>query len=109
MSRHDLLLLASAIRLKLDLRRRQPPIQVAPANDRPPLVEKYLDRPRDWDEAIALLAEDFKPIDDLRASAAYRLDAARALLRKALTEIGGTSTRATRITGFRETADVGAA
>jgi xanthine dehydrogenase small subunit len=73
------------------------------------LIEKYLDRPQDWDEAIALLAEDFKPIDDLRASAAYRLDAARALLRKALTEIGGTSTRQTRITGFRETADVGAA
>ena len=73
------------------------------------LIEKYLDRPRDWDEAIALLAEDFKPIDDLRASAAYRLDAARALLRKALTEIGGTSTRATRITGFREAVDVGSA
>ena len=73
------------------------------------LIEKYLDRPHDWDEAIALLAEDFKPIDDLRASAAYRLDVARALLRKALTEIGGASTRATRITGFREAADVGAA
>ena len=71
------------------------------------LIEKYLDRPQDWDEAISLLAEDFKPIDDLRASAGYRLDAARALLRKALTEIGGTSTRQTRITGFRETADVG--
>ena len=73
------------------------------------LIEKYLDRPQDWDEAIALLAEDFKPIDDLRASAGYRLDAARALLRKALTEIGGAPTRQTRITGFRETADVGVA
>jgi xanthine dehydrogenase small subunit len=73
------------------------------------LIEKYLDRPHDWDEAIALLAEDFKPIDDLRASAAYRLDAARALLRKALTEIGGTSTHQTRIVGHREAADVGAA
>jgi xanthine dehydrogenase small subunit len=73
------------------------------------LIEKYLDRPQDWDEAIALLADDFKPIDDLRASAAYRLDAARALLRKALTEIGGAPTRQTRITGFRETADVGVA
>jgi xanthine dehydrogenase small subunit len=73
------------------------------------LIEKYLDRPQDWDEAIALLAEDFKPIDDLRASAAYRLEVARALLRKALTEIGGASSRQTRITGFRETADVGAA
>jgi len=73
------------------------------------LIEKYLDRPQDWDEAIALLAEDFKPIDDLRASAQYRLEVARALLRKALTEIGGASSRQTRITGFRETADVGAA
>ena len=73
------------------------------------LIEKYLDRPQDWDEAIALLAEDFKPIGDLRASAKYRLDVARALLRKALTEIGGTATRQTRITGFREAADVGAA
>jgi xanthine dehydrogenase small subunit len=73
------------------------------------LIEKYLDRPQDWDEAIALLAEDFKPIDDLRASAAYRLEVARALLRKALTEIGGAPSRQTRITGFREAADVGAA
>ncbi len=73
------------------------------------LIEKYLDRPQDWDEAIALLAEDFKPIDDLRASAKYRLDVARALLRKALTEIGGAPTRATRITGLREAADVGTA
>jgi hypothetical protein len=45
----------------------------------------------------------------MRASADYRLDAARALLRKALTEIGGTSTRQTRVVGFREAADVGAA
>ena len=34
---------------------------------------------------------------------------ARALLRRALTEIGGTSTRQTRVVGFREAADVGAA
>ena len=73
------------------------------------LIERRLDRPQDWDEAIALLGEDFKPIDDLRASAKYRLDVARALLRRALTEIGGTSTRTTRLVGFRESADVGAA
>jgi xanthine dehydrogenase small subunit len=73
------------------------------------LIEKYLDRPQDWDEAIALIGEDFKPIDDLRASAKYRLDVARALLRRALTEIGGASTQQTRITGFREAADVGVA
>ena len=37
-----------------------------------------------------------------------RLDVARALLRKALTEIGGTATRQTRLVGFREAANVGA-
>jgi len=72
------------------------------------LIEKHLDKPKEWSDAIAALGEDFQPIDDLRAGAAYRLDVARALLRKALTEIGGTSTRDTRLVGFRETADVGA-
>lgn len=70
------------------------------------LVETYFDQPETLDEAIAALAEDFAPIDDLRASARYRLDVARALLRRALTEIGGTSTRKTRVVGFREAADV---
>jgi xanthine dehydrogenase small subunit len=58
------------------------------------------------EEAIAALAQDFSPIDDLRASATYRLDAARALLRRALTEMGGVPTRKTRVVGFREAADV---
>jgi xanthine dehydrogenase small subunit len=73
------------------------------------LIETQLDRPQDWDKAMAALAEDFSPIDDLRASARYRSDVARALLRKALLEIGGTATRETRLVGFREGADVGAA
>jgi xanthine dehydrogenase small subunit len=73
------------------------------------LIEKQIGNPKDWEDAIAALGEDFAPIDDLRASAKYRLDAARALLRRALTEIGGTSTRHTRVVGFREAADVGAA
>jgi xanthine dehydrogenase small subunit len=72
------------------------------------LIEARLDHAPTWDDAVAALAEDFSPIDDLRASAAYRLEAARALLRKALTEIGGTSTRTTRVVGFREAAHVGA-
>jgi xanthine dehydrogenase small subunit len=71
------------------------------------LIERHLDRPKEWEDAIALLAQDFQPIDDLRASAQYRLDVARALLRRALIEIGGASSRQTRIVGFRETADVG--
>jgi xanthine dehydrogenase small subunit len=72
------------------------------------LIEKHLDKPAEWGDALAALAEDFQPIDDLRASAAYRLDVARALLRKALIEIDGTPTHETRLVGVRETANVGA-
>ena len=72
------------------------------------LIEARLDHAPTWDDALAALAEDFSPIDDLRASAGYRLEVARALLRKALTEIGGSSTRTTRVVGFREAAHVGA-
>ena len=73
------------------------------------LIETYLDRPNTLEEAIEALAQDFTPIDDMRASAKYRLDVARALLRRALTEIGGASTQRTRVVGFRETADVASA
>jgi xanthine dehydrogenase small subunit len=73
------------------------------------LIETYLDRPSTLEEAVEALAQDFSPIDDLRASAKYRLDVARALLRRALTEVGGASTRTTRVVGFRETADVASA
>jgi xanthine dehydrogenase small subunit len=73
------------------------------------LIETYLDRPATLEEAIEALAHDFSPIDDLRASAKYRLDVARALLRRALTEIAGAPTRKTRVVGFREPADVASA
>jgi xanthine dehydrogenase small subunit len=73
------------------------------------LIETYLDRPQTLEEAVEALAQDFAPIDDLRASAKYRLDVARALLRRALAEIGGASTRRTRVVGFREAADVASA
>jgi len=73
------------------------------------LSETYLDNPATLEESVEALAQDFSPIDDLRASADYRLDAARALLRRALTEIGGASTHTTRVVGFRETADVASA
>lgn len=66
-----------------------------------------LDEPSSWDAAIAALADDFKPMSDHRASADYRLQVARGLLRKALTEIAGTHTSATRITGTRESAHAG--
>jgi xanthine dehydrogenase small subunit len=48
------------------------------------------------------LAEDFQPLDDMRASAAYRLDVAGSLVEKALIEIGGAPTSATRVFGLRE-------
>jgi xanthine dehydrogenase small subunit len=73
------------------------------------LIETYLDRPETLEKAVEAFAEDFSPIDDLRAGAKYRLDVARALLRRALTEIGGASTDKTRVVGFREMADVASA
>jgi xanthine dehydrogenase small subunit len=50
-----------------------------------------------WNEATieaagAAFAEDFTPISDMRASAAYRLGAARALLRRYFLEGSGTAT-----------------
>ena len=38
------------------------------------------------ERAASALAEDFRPIDDMRASAAYRLLAAQNLLRKVFIE-----------------------
>lgn len=65
-----------------------------------------LGKPATWDAAISKLDADFKPLTDQRGSSAYRSDVARALLRKALTEIAGAPTHATRVTGIRETAGV---
>ena len=56
---------------------------------------------QDPDRAGAALASDFQPIDDMRASARYRLETAQALLRKALHEAGGETSAATRIVGLR--------
>ena len=61
-----------------------------------------LGEPAGWPHAAEALAEDFSPIDDHRASAAYRLRAAKALLLKALAEIAGRPTAETRITGHRD-------
>jgi xanthine dehydrogenase small subunit len=48
-------------------------------------------------EALGISLNDYAPIDDMRASAAYRLEAANALLRKALLEVGGLSQSQTRV------------
>jgi xanthine dehydrogenase small subunit len=55
-----------------------------------------------WENASFALERDFAPISDLRASADYRLETARALLIKALREVSGAPTRNTRIVGLRE-------
>lgn len=56
--------------------------------------------PASWNRAIDALAADFQPISDMRASASYRMEAARGLLRKALMEVAGAD--ATRVMGARE-------
>jgi xanthine dehydrogenase small subunit len=60
-----------------------------------------------WSPALAALDADFSPLTDQRGSAAYRRDAARGLLRKALLEAGGTPTTQTRVVDRREDALVG--
>jgi xanthine dehydrogenase small subunit len=59
-----------------------------------------LDSPIEWMSALDALAGDFQPISDMRASAAYRLDVAQNVLRKALVEVSGDEGE-TRIVGAR--------
>jgi xanthine dehydrogenase small subunit len=61
-----------------------------------------LDDPSAWGEAMAAIARDYQPLDDHRASAAYRATVARNLVFKALSETASGETRATRIIGRRE-------
>jgi xanthine dehydrogenase small subunit len=68
------------------------------------VVGADLDTPASWEPALDALAGDFTPISDLRASAGYRQQAARALLLRALREIAGMSERETRVAGRREAA-----
>jgi len=64
-----------------------------------------LDDPSTWGQAMAAIARDYQPLDDHRASAAYRATVARNLVFKALSETASGETRATRIVGRRETAE----
>jgi xanthine dehydrogenase small subunit len=61
-----------------------------------------LDQPTTWDAALDALGADYAPIDDLRASAAYRKLVAGNLLRKALVEIAGADLATTRLNSPRE-------
>ncbi len=60
------------------------------------------------DAACERLGVDFAPIDDHRASASYRMQVAKGLLRKALSEVAGAPTRTTRVVGWREVAHAAA-
>ena len=60
-----------------------------------------LDDPAAWTATADTLADDFSPIDDHRASAAYRMRVARSLLAKALAEVAGRPSRETRVAGVR--------
>ncbi len=70
----------------------------APETERA-LVGLSLANETGWQRAAAALASDFSPISDMRASAAYRMDVAQSLLRKAMIEMAGT--KATRVFGTR--------
>ncbi len=52
-----------------------------------------------YQNAIAMLARDYQPISDMRATSAYRLETAQALLHKALIEFSGKTE--TRVIGRR--------
>jgi xanthine dehydrogenase small subunit len=66
------------------------------------LAGQNLDDPSSWFTALAALATDYAPISDMRASAVYRREAAQGLLRRALIEIAGAPSDATRIVGLRQ-------
>lgn len=59
-----------------------------------------LDDPASWARPLDALARDFQPISDMRASAAYRLEVAKGLLRKALMEVSGAAS--IRVVGARK-------
>ena len=63
-----------------------------------------VDAAAEIDAALAEMSPDFTPLDDMRASSGYRLDAARSLVAKAIAEIAGTPTTETRVFGRRSDA-----
>ncbi|MEM8700750.1 MAG: xanthine dehydrogenase small subunit, partial [Pseudomonadota bacterium] len=60
-----------------------------------------LDDPSTWGDAMQALHSDFDPLTDMRASAGYRMETARALLAKALMEVSGTAPGDIRISSRR--------
>jgi xanthine dehydrogenase small subunit len=66
------------------------------------LAGALLDDATSLQAALAAIGRDFRPLDDHRASAAYRSVVARNLLWKALSEIAVGDTRSTRLAGHRD-------
>ncbi len=64
---------------------------VAPTVIRLPKVEQALAGGADMDEAVRLLHQDIRPIDDIRSTADYRRDVAGNLLRRFWADTGGLS------------------
>ena len=61
------------------------------------LMGTLLDDEASWNTAISTLDQDFTPLSDMRASATYRMDIAKNLLRKALLEVSGEKVAALRV------------
>ncbi len=59
------------------------------ANAEQALVGASLDQPMSWRAAVEGVGQDFAPLTDMRATAAYRTAVAANLMRKALIEISG--------------------
>lgn len=66
------------------------------------LTGALMDDPSTWGEGMQALLTDFTPLSDMRASAEYRMETARALLAKALMEISGTAPEDIRVLAQRE-------
>jgi len=66
------------------------------------LTGASLEDPSTWGPAMQALLSDFTPMTDMRASAEYRMETARALLAKALMEMSGTAPEQVRVLAKRE-------
>ncbi len=68
------------------------------------LAGMRLDDEAALEKAVAALQKDYAPISDMRASADYRMQVVKNLLRKAITEFSGADSQSTRVEGVREAA-----
>lgn len=69
------------------------------------LIGASLEDPSTWGAGMKALMSDYTPMTDMRASAEYRMETARALLAKALMEASGTEPAQVRVLAAREATD----